>query len=66
MPSWVFTLTLTFSCFSFFPLPWWERIKVRGELGFSLHTLILKTPNLGFNQRFHPHPHLLPSREKEL
>jgi len=39
---------------------------VRGELGYSLQTLILKTPNLGFNQRFHPHPHLLPSREKEL
>jgi len=26
----------------YFPLPWWERIKVRGVLGYYLHAFILK------------------------
>jgi len=51
--------------FSFFPLPWWERIKVRGNLNL-LSSFKFKKPYLGYNPAFHPHPHLLPSREKEL
>jgi len=48
----------------FFPLPWWERIKVRGE-PIKLFQVRFKTPNLDLNLRFHPHPDYLPSREKK-
>jgi len=49
----------------FFPLPWWERIKVRENLNL-LSSFKFKKPYLGYNPAFHPHPHLLSSREKEL
>jgi hypothetical protein len=47
----------------FFPLPWWERIKVRGMLGFP--TILALNTKPSTKSWFHPHPDLLPSREKE-
>jgi hypothetical protein len=59
----IYTLILTFSHFSFFPLPWWERIEVRGPQLSS--TFVSKLQTWIFILGFHPHPDLLPSREKE-
>ena len=56
-------LILIFSHFPFFPLPWWERIKVRGMLGFP--TILASNTKPSTKSWFHPHPDLLPSREKE-
>jgi hypothetical protein len=49
--------------FPFFPLPWWERIEVRGPQLSS--TFVSKLQTWIFILGFHPHPDLLPSREKE-
>jgi hypothetical protein len=42
-----------------------EKYLGEGNLRFSLE-FNFKTSNLNLTQDFHPHPHLLPSREKGL